>query len=237
MQKTLNEVIMTHCTNNENTKLVIINNLDNATGNIWLAKNKVAHATLEEVSTPRTGLAALYKILSWNDYKLYILDNCVSREISIEKSPSELKLINNFNQPKQTLEFEKLVSSNFARKSSITSIDISLVKIIEKLNDLNVLDGFIGAAIIDNSGKIHHSTIKKNYLTFNASCNFAFSSFKFQQENMNNMSETPLKIIILESNDKINAIYKFQDKYILYLCLNKPEANLGLARSIINNLL
>ena len=63
MQKTLNEVIMTHCTNNENTKLVIINNLDNATGNIWLAKNKVAHATLEEVSTPRTGLAALYKIL------------------------------------------------------------------------------------------------------------------------------------------------------------------------------
>lgn len=238
MQKNLDEIIRMYAASKESVKLVVINVFDNSTGNIWLAKGKVTHATIEEVSMPRTGLGAFHKILSWKDCKIYVLDNCNSREITIERTLEELKIPDSSNSFTKTTSTEDLFgASGIARKSSITSIDVGLVKTIEKLNDLNVLEGFVGAAIIDNKGHVYHSNIKKGYLTFNAACNFAYQSFKMQENMLVNMNDKPLKIMILESPDKIHTVYRFQDKYILYIVLDKPEANLGLARSIINNLL
>lgn len=239
MQKNLDEIIRVYAASKENVKLVVINASDNATGNIWLSRGKVIHATIEEVSMPRTGLGAFHKILSWTDCKVYILDNCSPREISIEKSLEELKIIpeiNKFTKPTFT-ENELFGAGSISRKSSITSIDTGLIKIIEKLNDLNVLEGFVGSAIIDNKGHIYHSNIKKGYLSFNAFCNFAYQGFKMEETMLSGMSDQSLNIMILETSDKIHAVYRFQEKYILYIVLDKPEANLGLARSIINNLL
>lgn len=236
MQKTLEESIVDYCNNKNSVKLAVINCFDNSTGNIWIQNGKVTHATIEDSNSPRTGVAAFNKILSWSDYKFYILDNCVSKTVSIEKTNVQLnvggtKTPTNFMKP--VFEAETL---KFAR-SSITSVDSGLVKIVEKLHNLNVLEGFIGAAIIDGNGHVYHSNIKKNYLAFTAACNNAGQSFRLQENMSSKMDDKGLKIMILESNDKINVFNKLHDKYILYIALDKPEANLGLARSIINNLL
>jgi len=237
MQKTLEENIIDYCHNNTSVKIAVINNFDNSTGNIWIQNGKITHATIEDSHSPRTGTAAFNKILSWSDYKFYILDNCISKTVTIEKTCSQLNVGGNktpTNFIKPVFESETI---KFANRSSITSIDSGLVKIIEKLHNLNVLEGFVGAAIIDANGHVYHSNVKKNYLSFSAACNNAGQSFRYQENMSSKLDDKGLKIMILESNDKINIFNKLHDKYILYIALDKPEANLGLARSIINNLL
>lgn len=237
MQKTLEENIINYCNSKDSVKLAVINNFDNSTGNIWIHGGKISHATIEDSNSPRTGIAAFNKILTWTDYKLYILDNCISKTITIEKSHVQLGVGAN----KTPITFIKPIFESetikFANRSSISSIDGGLIKVIEKLHNLNVLEGFVGAAIIDANGRVYHSNVKKSYLSFNAACNSAGQSFRYQENMSSKMDDKGLKIMILESNDKINIFNKLHDKYILYIALDKPEANLGLARSIINNLL